>query len=161
MFGDFFTRSCHRVCRQDGDGRVVGTADGGDWLSWLGRRRWSDLATRLIGLRRGDPRRGEDQERGQGETSVAWHPWHGVRLPQKGACRSGRDSRCYQNGVNLPRFARTLCNVSADIKHPQNCRLCRQESLWAGARDTRMRRRGTWVERGRVLNCAMTDIRGG
>jgi hypothetical protein len=47
---------------QDGDGSFVGAADGGDWLGWLGLRRWSDLTILLAGLRRGDLRRGENQQ---------------------------------------------------------------------------------------------------
>jgi hypothetical protein len=51
--------------------------------------------------------------------------------------------------------------VSADIKHPQNCRFCRWDRRWAGARHTRMRRRETWANVGASGNCAMTDSRVG
>jgi hypothetical protein len=51
--------------------------------------------------------------------------------------------------------------VSADIKHPQNCRFCRWDRRWARARDTRMRRRGTLANVGASGNCAMTDRRAG
>jgi len=49
---------------EDGNGSFVGTTDGGYWMSWLRRRRWSGLTTWLAGLRRGDVRRGDKQERG-------------------------------------------------------------------------------------------------
>jgi hypothetical protein len=48
-----------------------------------------DPTTRLAGAGRGDPRRDENQDRGSGETSAVWHPWHGVRLSQKGLADQG------------------------------------------------------------------------
>src|ERR1035438_883730 len=51
--------------------------------------------------------------------------------------------------------------VSADIKHPQNCRFCRWDRRWAGARGTRVRRRGTLANVGASGTCAMTDSRAG
>ena len=52
-------------------------------------------------------------------------------------------------------------NVSADIKRLQNWWFCRWDRRWAGARDTRMRRRETWASVGASGNCAMTDSRAG
>jgi hypothetical protein len=52
-------------------------------------------------------------------------------------------------------------SVSADIKHPQNCRFCRWDRRWARARDTRKRRPPTWLNVGASGNCAMTNSRAG
>src|SRR5260370_26269575 len=51
--------------------------------------------------------------------------------------------------------------VSADIKDPQNCRFCRWDRRWPRARDTRMRRRGTWANVDASGDLAMTDSRDG
>ena len=55
---------------EDGDGSFVGAADGGNWLGGPRFRRRRDRAMRLARLRRGDPRRSEDQKRGQGQMWV-------------------------------------------------------------------------------------------
>src|ERR1039457_6454034 len=59
----------------------------------------------------------------------------------------GRAAATPTTGFN-PRPPRGGATVSADIKHPQNCRFCRWDRRWTRARDTRMRRRGTWVNVG-------------
>ncbi|HEX8813721.1 MAG TPA: hypothetical protein VF742_17170, partial [Terracidiphilus sp.] len=65
--------------------------------------------------------------------------------------KTGPDRRF---GLKLKVLLRDGLTVSADIKHPQNCRFCRWDRRWTRGRDTRMRRRGTLSNVGLRLGTA-------